>query len=146
MSLFCEGIESFSKLGDSIYFEEDGEMPELYVIQYISSSLDWVSTRSSLIQVVDNVVSWDQILKVKLQVLSKEVHLIPYALQHFLSRITSLSNRLYLPGSELRDGYLELSDSFLDIFERSKSFSEWRSFAFTKSRSKLSIMSCLLVQ
>ncbi|KAF3514639.1 hypothetical protein F2Q69_00000514 [Brassica cretica] len=38
------GIESFSKLGDSIYFQEDGESPALYVIQYISSSLDWKST------------------------------------------------------------------------------------------------------
>ncbi|KAG5250004.1 Alpha-L-arabinofuranosidase [Salix suchowensis] len=34
------GIESFSKLGDSIYFEER-EAPGLYIIQYISSSLDW---------------------------------------------------------------------------------------------------------
>ncbi|KAK4358963.1 hypothetical protein RND71_021192 [Anisodus tanguticus] len=37
------GIESFSKLGDSIYFEEKGNSPGLYIIQYISSSLDWKS-------------------------------------------------------------------------------------------------------
>ncbi|KAK3443563.1 hypothetical protein EUGRSUZ_B03677 [Eucalyptus grandis] len=35
------GIESFSKLGDSIYFEEQGEVPGLYIIQYVSSSLNW---------------------------------------------------------------------------------------------------------
>ncbi|KAJ8452534.1 hypothetical protein Cgig2_000123 [Carnegiea gigantea] len=37
------GIESFSKLGDSIYFEEMGRVPGLYVIQYISSSINWKS-------------------------------------------------------------------------------------------------------
>ncbi|XP_075634422.1 uncharacterized protein LOC142606924 [Castanea sativa] len=42
------GIESFSKLGDSIYFEEEGEVPSLYIIRYISSSLDWKSGRISL--------------------------------------------------------------------------------------------------
>ncbi|KAL6874164.1 hypothetical protein ACP4OV_014246 [Aristida adscensionis] len=35
------GIESFSKLGDSIYFLEEGEVPGLYIIQYIPSSFDW---------------------------------------------------------------------------------------------------------
>ncbi|XP_057251006.1 uncharacterized protein LOC104908285 [Beta vulgaris subsp. vulgaris] len=66
------GIESFSKLGDSIYFEEEAQMPQLYVIQYIPSSVDWASTQISLIQIVDDVVSWDQSLKVKIQVSAKE--------------------------------------------------------------------------
>lgn len=35
------GIESFSKLGDSIYFEGKGTIPSLYIIQYISSSFSW---------------------------------------------------------------------------------------------------------
>ncbi|MCO5551005.1 hypothetical protein L7F22_004500 [Adiantum nelumboides] len=36
------GIESFSKLGDSIYFEETGATaPSLYVIQFVSSSFRW---------------------------------------------------------------------------------------------------------
>ncbi|KAH9613656.1 hypothetical protein KSS87_006964, partial [Heliosperma pusillum] len=62
------GIESFSKLGDSIYFEEMGSVPGIYVIQYISSSINWTSAKLSLTQVVDDVVSWDQSLKVKITV------------------------------------------------------------------------------
>lgn len=58
------GIESFSKLGDSIYFQEDGESPALYVTQYISSSLDWKSAGLSLSQKVKPVVSWDPYMRV----------------------------------------------------------------------------------
>ncbi|KAH0888128.1 hypothetical protein HID58_050557, partial [Brassica napus] len=58
------GIESFSKLGDSIYFQEDGESPALYVIQYISSSLDWKSTGLTLSQRVKPVVSSDPYMRV----------------------------------------------------------------------------------
>ncbi|XP_051118639.1 uncharacterized protein LOC127242930 [Andrographis paniculata] len=65
------GIETFAKLGDSIYFEEEGNVPRLYVTQYISSSLDWRSGRISLNQRVEPVVSWDQTLRVTLTVSSK---------------------------------------------------------------------------
>ncbi|CAO2832927.1 unnamed protein product [Amaranthus hypochondriacus] len=65
------GIESFSKLGDSIYFEETGKEPGLYVIQYIPSSLDWTSAQISLTQVVDHVVSWDPNFRVKIQISAK---------------------------------------------------------------------------
>ncbi|CAN6839192.1 hypothetical protein Bca4012_047769 [Brassica carinata] len=58
------GIESFSKLGDSIYFQEDGESPALYVTQYISSTLDWKSSGVSLSQTVKPVVSWDPYMRV----------------------------------------------------------------------------------
>ena len=63
MFLFT-GIESFSKLGDSIYFQEDGESPALYVTQYISSSLDWKTTGLTLSQRVIPVVSWDPYMRV----------------------------------------------------------------------------------
>ncbi|KAF3956734.1 hypothetical protein CMV_018169 [Castanea mollissima] len=66
------GIESFSKLGDSIYFEEEGEVPSLYIIQYISSSLDWKSRRILLNQEVDAVSSWDPYLRVTLTPTLKE--------------------------------------------------------------------------
>ncbi|KAJ6387853.1 hypothetical protein OIU77_026423 [Salix suchowensis] len=59
------GIESFSKLGDSIYFEER-EAPGLYIIQYISSSLDWKSGQILLHQKVDPIVSSDPYLRVTL--------------------------------------------------------------------------------
>lgn len=65
------GIESFSKLGDSIYFEEEGEVPGLYVIQYVSSSLDWKSGQVSLSQKVDPVGSGDPYLRVTLNFASK---------------------------------------------------------------------------
>ncbi|KAF2312003.1 hypothetical protein GH714_027726 [Hevea brasiliensis] len=60
------GIESFSKLGDSIYFEEKGEVPGLYVIQYVSSYLDWKMGQIVLDQKVDPLVSWDPYLRVTL--------------------------------------------------------------------------------
>ncbi|XP_062083998.1 uncharacterized protein LOC133790391 [Humulus lupulus] len=66
------GIESFSKLGDSIYFEENGEVPALYVIQYIPSSLDWKLGKVVLNQKVDNVKSWDPYLRVTFTVSSGE--------------------------------------------------------------------------
>ncbi|KAJ8751188.1 hypothetical protein K2173_016369 [Erythroxylum novogranatense] len=58
------GIESFSKLGDSIYFEEEGNVPGLYIIQYISSSLDWESGQIMANQTVAPVVSSDPYLRV----------------------------------------------------------------------------------
>ncbi|KDP22063.1 hypothetical protein JCGZ_25894 [Jatropha curcas] len=60
------GIESFSKLGDSIYFEQEGEVPGLYVIQYISSSFDWKLGQIVINQKIDPVVSWDHNLRVSL--------------------------------------------------------------------------------
>lgn len=34
-------IESFAKLGDSIYFEEDSKTPALYITQFTSSDFEW---------------------------------------------------------------------------------------------------------
>ncbi|XP_031100965.1 uncharacterized protein LOC116004905 [Ipomoea triloba] len=67
------GIESFSKLGDSIYFEEQGEVPGIYIIQYISSSLDWKSGQIKLRQSVDPVGSQDNRLRVTITITSKQV-------------------------------------------------------------------------
>ncbi|GAU50763.1 hypothetical protein TSUD_290750 [Trifolium subterraneum] len=58
------GIESFSKLGDSIYFEEDGKSPTLYIIQYISSSFNWKSGKVLLTQTVVPSSSSDPFLRV----------------------------------------------------------------------------------
>eukprot|EP00250_Pteridium_aquilinum_P011286 c19966_g1_i1 orf=356-3310(-) len=52
------GIESFSKLGDSIYFEETGTAtPSLYIIQLVSSSLNWHSAGLVLNQKVEELSS-----------------------------------------------------------------------------------------
>ena len=67
------GIESFSKLGDSIYFEETGNAQSLYIIQYISSSLNWKSGHVFLHQKVEPVVSWDPRLRVTMTISSKKV-------------------------------------------------------------------------
>jgi len=34
-------IESFAKLGDSIYFEEDAKTPAVYITQFTSSDFEW---------------------------------------------------------------------------------------------------------
>ncbi|GFP98769.1 hypothetical protein PHJA_002020800 [Phtheirospermum japonicum] len=65
------GIESFSKLGDSIYFEEEGNDLALYVIQYIPSTLNWKSGQVVLTQRVEPVVSWDQRLRVTITISSE---------------------------------------------------------------------------
>lgn len=64
------GIESFSKLGDSIYFE-DGQ-DQLYIIQFISSSFNWKSGGIIIKQTVESVVSWDGRLRVTFEVSSAE--------------------------------------------------------------------------
>ncbi|XP_024982400.1 uncharacterized protein LOC112518857 isoform X1 [Cynara cardunculus var. scolymus] len=66
------GIESFSKLGDSIYFEEAGKNPGVYIIQYISSSLNWKSGQILLEQKVIPVASWDPRLRVTITIASKK--------------------------------------------------------------------------
>jgi len=70
------GIESFSKLGDSIYFEEGGSSPALYIIQYISSSFNWRSGQIAFTQQVDPVVSWDPHLRVVFTFTSNQVCLL----------------------------------------------------------------------
>ncbi|TMW88862.1 hypothetical protein EJD97_017971 [Solanum chilense] len=64
------GIESFSKLGDSIYFEEKGNSPGLYIIQYIPSSLDWKSGQVLVSQKIEPAVSWDNRLRVTITISS----------------------------------------------------------------------------
>ncbi|CAK9136982.1 unnamed protein product [Ilex paraguariensis] len=85
------GIESFSKLGDSIYFEEEGNVPGLYIIQYITSSLEWESGQISLSQKVEPVLSWNNRLHVTLAVSSKEI-----SLSQKVEPVLSWNNRLHV--------------------------------------------------
>lgn len=71
---FNLGIESFSKLGDSIYFEEEAQTPTLYVIQYIPSSLDWKSGNVLVNQEVDPIHSDDPNLRMTMTFSPKVVH------------------------------------------------------------------------
>ncbi|CAA7407967.1 unnamed protein product [Spirodela intermedia] len=59
------GIESFSKLGDSIYFE-DRSTTSLYIAHYVSSSLKWKSGGLTVNQKVQPVASQDAYLRVEL--------------------------------------------------------------------------------
>ncbi|KAH7674126.1 Beta-L-arabinofuranosidase GH127 protein [Dioscorea alata] len=60
-------IESFAKLGDSIYFEEQDEAT-LYVIQYVSSTIDWKKGNLQLKQEVMPLTSSDTNLQVSLTI------------------------------------------------------------------------------
>ncbi|KAL4560947.1 hypothetical protein LXL04_033104 [Taraxacum kok-saghyz] len=66
------GIESFSKLGDSIYFEEAGNNPGIYIIQYISSTFNWKNGQLFINQKVTPVVSWDPFLRATITISSKK--------------------------------------------------------------------------
>ncbi|XP_037450856.1 uncharacterized protein LOC119321140 isoform X1 [Triticum dicoccoides] len=60
------GIESFSKLGDSIYFEEKGETPALSIIQYIPSTFNWKTAGVTVTQELEPLSSLDMNLQVSL--------------------------------------------------------------------------------
>lgn len=72
--LFSAGIESFSKLGDSIYFEEKGGKPALYVVQYIPSTFNWRSVGLTVTQQLKPLSSSDQNLQVSLSISAKVKH------------------------------------------------------------------------
>ncbi|RCV22382.1 hypothetical protein SETIT_4G216100v2 [Setaria italica] len=64
-------IESFSKLGDSIYFEEKGEIPTLYIIQFIPSTFNWRTAGLTVTQQVMPLSSSDQYLRVSFSISAK---------------------------------------------------------------------------
>ncbi|KAJ3679039.1 hypothetical protein LUZ60_017050 [Juncus effusus] len=67
------GIESFSKLGDSIYFEQKGgSVNSLYIAQFIPSSFNWRSAGLSLTLDVKPLSSSDSTLRVSLTVSPNE--------------------------------------------------------------------------
>ncbi|WVZ79413.1 hypothetical protein U9M48_026993 [Paspalum notatum var. saurae] len=65
------GIESFSKLGDSIYFEEKGETPGIYIIQFIPSTFNWGTAGLTIIQKLIPLKSSDQYLQVSISTSAK---------------------------------------------------------------------------
>ena len=65
------GIESFSKLGDSIYFEEKGERPALYIIQFIPNKFNWRTAGLAVTLKLEPLSSSDQNLQVSLSVSAK---------------------------------------------------------------------------
>ncbi|KAE9457514.1 hypothetical protein C3L33_10582, partial [Rhododendron williamsianum] len=64
------GIELFSKLGDSIDFEEEGKVPGIYITQFISTSQ---SGQILLNQKVEPPVAWNSLFQVFLTILSEEL-------------------------------------------------------------------------
>uniref|UniRef100_A0A0E0LDH5 Alpha-L-arabinofuranosidase B arabinose-binding domain-containing protein n=1 Tax=Oryza punctata TaxID=4537 RepID=A0A0E0LDH5_ORYPU len=65
------GIESFSKLGDSIYFLEEGEIPGLYIIQNIPSTFDWKAAGLIVKQQAKPLSSTDSHFEVSISISSK---------------------------------------------------------------------------
>ena len=67
------GVESFSKLGDSIYFEEKGGTPALSIIQYIPSTFNWKTAGLTVTQQLEPLGSSDLNLRVSLSVSAKVI-------------------------------------------------------------------------
>ena len=65
------GIESFSKLGDSIYFEEKGERPALYIIQFIPNKFNWRTAGLAVTLKLEPLSSSDQYLQVSFSISTK---------------------------------------------------------------------------
>nr|CAB3468415.1 unnamed protein product [Digitaria exilis] len=65
------GIESFSKLGDSIYFLEEGKAPWLYIIQYIPSTFDWKSAGLTVRQQAKPLFSTDTYFEASVTISAK---------------------------------------------------------------------------
>ncbi|OEL18635.1 hypothetical protein BAE44_0020347 [Dichanthelium oligosanthes] len=65
------GIESFSKLGDSIYFEEKGDTPALNIIQYIPSTFNWKAAGLTVSQQIKTPSSSDLYLQISLSIFAK---------------------------------------------------------------------------
>ncbi|RLM54875.1 hypothetical protein C2845_PM10G16140 [Panicum miliaceum] len=65
------GMESFSKLGDSIYFLEEGKTPGLYIIQYIPSIFEWKSAGLTVKQQAKPLFSTDTYFEVSLTISAK---------------------------------------------------------------------------
>lgn len=78
VTFLSAGIESFSKLGDSIYFEEMGSTPGLYIVQFIPSSFNWKSGGISINQKIEPVNSWEPNLRLSFTILSPEVFFSSY--------------------------------------------------------------------
>ncbi|XP_042381897.1 uncharacterized protein LOC121974754 [Zingiber officinale] len=105
------GIESFSKLGDSIYFEGKGTIPSLYIIQYISSSFSWRAAGIQLSQKTKRVYSFDPYLQVSITTLANESSLTS-TLNLRIPSWTSLSGAKVL----LNDENLKLTpEKFLSV-------------------------------
>ncbi|KAJ3707913.1 hypothetical protein LUZ61_011618 [Rhynchospora tenuis] len=68
------GIESFSKLGDSIYFEQKGSSPSLYIIQSIPSTFNWKSAGLLISQQMQPLTSSDSALRVSFTISSNQTN------------------------------------------------------------------------
>ncbi|KQK17675.2 hypothetical protein BRADI_1g36017v3 [Brachypodium distachyon] len=65
------GIESFSKLGDTIYFLEEGETPTLYIVQHIPSTFDWTAAGLTVQQQAKPLFSTDPYFEVAISISAK---------------------------------------------------------------------------
>jgi uncharacterized protein len=73
MPCLIVGIESFSKLGDSIYFEEKGDVPSLNIIHYIPSTFNWKTAGVTIAQQLKPLSSSDLYIQVSLSISAKVI-------------------------------------------------------------------------
>jgi hypothetical protein len=65
------GIESFSKLGDTIYFLEEGEIPGLYIVKHIPSTFNWKSAGLTVVQQAKPLFLTDSHFEVTISISAK---------------------------------------------------------------------------
>jgi uncharacterized protein len=73
MSYLLIGIESFSKLADSVYFEEEGDVPSLNIIQYIPSIFNWKTAGLTVAQQIKPLSSSDLYIQISLSISAKVI-------------------------------------------------------------------------
>ncbi|KAJ3707912.1 hypothetical protein LUZ61_011617 [Rhynchospora tenuis] len=86
------GIESFSKLGDSIYFQEKGSSPSLYIIQFIPSTFNWRSAGLIISQEIRPLTSSDSHYCVSLTISTYQSNNQAYTLNIRIPSWTSLDS------------------------------------------------------
>ncbi|KAF8034680.1 hypothetical protein BT93_C0867 [Corymbia citriodora subsp. variegata] len=106
------GIESFSKLGDSIYFEEQGEVPSLYIIQYVSSSLNWKAGGTVINQKIAPLSSGDPYLRATITFSSEAAGPLSTLNFRIPSWVSSAGAKAELNGKSLK---LPTPGNFLDV-------------------------------
>lgn len=93
------GIESFSKLGDSIYFEEKADTPALSIIQYIPSTFNWKTAGVTVTQELEPLSSSDMNLQVSLS-FSGKVILLEFFGMKFISEHAKVSLLIFVQNGQ----------------------------------------------
>lgn len=92
-------------MGDSIYFEEEGEIPTIYVTQFVSSNFTWDAAGLTLRQMIEPFTSGDPVLRVTISIYLDETRLKKSETSicvRIPSWTASLGCHAYLNGKEIQ--------------------------------------------